>query len=177
MSSDITSWPRLVPGDPDFGRIYTFLIDEAELLEQGQYMAWFDLLADDLVYRMPVKSTVLRGSEPDHVEPTYHINENRRTIELRVHRLTKSPSVWSENPATRSRRLVTNIRARRGDGMFAVTSSLLLMRFRHDEVDYDLLTGERRDVLRVVGNDLKLCSREISIDQTRLMGTSLPELI
>lgn len=177
MSDDTSTWPRLVPGDADFGRVYTFLIDEAEILERGQYMDWFGLLDDEVTYRMPVSATVLRGAEPVGVEPTYHINENRRTLELRVHRLTKSPSVWAENPMSRTRRLVTNIRVRRGDGEFAVTSSLVLMRFHHDEPDYDLVTGERHDVLRVVGDELKLRRREIVIDQTRLLAMSLPELI
>jgi len=48
---------RLHPGDPEHGDVVSWLHDEAALLDGHHFDAWLDLLADDLVYRAPVRVT------------------------------------------------------------------------------------------------------------------------
>ncbi|MGH7857450.1 MAG: hypothetical protein ACREQY_08975, partial [Candidatus Binatia bacterium] len=51
---------RIRAGDSVYFEIVEFLEDEAMLLDDFELLAWVDLLADDLVYRVPVRVTRLR---------------------------------------------------------------------------------------------------------------------
>jgi 3-phenylpropionate/cinnamic acid dioxygenase small subunit len=50
----------------------------------------------------------------------------------------------------------------------AVRSSLLLFRSRGDLGAYDLIVGEREDLLRAVDGDLRIARRRIVLDQSSL---------
>jgi 3-phenylpropionate/cinnamic acid dioxygenase small subunit len=54
------------------------------------------------------------------------------------------------------------------DGEMAVGSSVLVYRSRGDKPTYDILSGERRDVLRRVNGTWKLARRMVILDNTTL---------
>ncbi|MCO2636582.1 aromatic-ring-hydroxylating dioxygenase subunit beta, partial [Pseudomonas aeruginosa] len=73
---------------------------------------------------------------------------------------------------SRTRRLVTNVfveETEKGDE-FVVTSYLLLTRNRFKDHHVDIISGERRDVLRLTEDGFKLARREVILDQA-VLGT------
>ncbi|MEN9492456.1 MAG: hypothetical protein RJA63_2905, partial [Pseudomonadota bacterium] len=77
------------------------------------------------------------------------------------------------DPPSRTRRLVTNVMVEQGDqaGELRVRSYLLVTRSRFNFDEFDLISGERRDVLRLVDDRFKLARREIILDQA-VLGTA-----
>lgn len=166
----------LRPDDSDYVDAFMFLVAEAELLDANDLTGWLALLAPEVVYTMPVQTTRLREHPGSGPSRSFHFNEDRASLDLRVKRRLESNSVWSENPASRTRRFVSNVRVRRADSAcLQVSSYLLLMRSRHDQDSYELISAERIDLLGR-GDDglLRLRSREITVDQARLGVASLP---
>lgn len=95
------------------------------------------------------------------------VAEARQTLQLRVERLG-SGAAWAEEPPSRTRHFVTNVRVTEGAGEneVQVKSNLLLYRTRGDARRHDLLSAERHDVLRRVDGAWKLARRIILLDQT-----------
>jgi len=166
----------LRPDDPEHVDVLMFLVGEAELLDSNDLNTWLSLLAPQISYTMPVQTSRLREDPGSGPPGSYHFQEDRATLELRVKRLLESGSVWSANPVPRTRRFVSNVRVRRTEGgELHVSSYLLLLRSRHDQESHDLISAERSDLLaRRPDGDLELASREITVDQTRLGVSYLP---
>jgi 3-phenylpropionate/cinnamic acid dioxygenase small subunit len=84
--------------------------------------------------------------------------------------MATTASPWAENPVSRTRRFITNVRVHRTDkdDEFAVTSSILLVRSRYDEDKLGLLSAERNDVIRRTDDGFRLVSRDILADQATL---------
>jgi 3-phenylpropionate/cinnamic acid dioxygenase small subunit len=153
-----------------------FLMAEAELLDSNDLDAWLTMLAPEVSYAMPVRTARLNEDPGPGATDACHFSEDRASLELRVRRRLESNAVWSENPAPRTRRFVSNVRVRRtGPAELTASSYLLLLRSRHDLENYDLISAERTD--RLARNDsgaLVLCEREIVVDQARLGVANLP---
>lgn len=144
---------------------------EAELLDEGRYAEWLELLTDDVRYRMPVRPTVAKGV-PDRAGMD-HFDEDRYGLGKRVERLCGNHA-WTEDPPSRTRRFVTNVRARAlMEGEFAVRSYVLLFRSRLDVRPPEFLSAEREDVWRRDPSGLKLASRDIRIDESVLRTQNL----
>jgi 3-phenylpropionate/cinnamic acid dioxygenase small subunit len=165
---------RVRHDDPAYVDALMFLIGEAELLDADDLTGWLELLAPELDYVMPVQTT--RPREDPGTSRSFHLREDRASLELRVRRRLESSAAWSENPTPRTRRFVSNVRVRRTDGTgLRVSSYLLLLRSRQDLVSFDLISAERSDLLvRDATGGLLLRSREITIDQARLGVANLP---
>jgi len=148
--------------------IQNFLYHEAELLDSRKFEQWLELLTDDITYEMPVRVTRERDHADTHSEMA-HFSEDRRTLELRVKRLATGYA-WAENPPSRTRHFVSNIRieqtAKSNEVM--VRSNLLVYRSRGSSTQADLISGERIDFLRSVEGRWKLAKRTIMVDQTVL---------
>jgi len=164
---------RIHVGSERYSRIVEFLYDEAKLLDDLQLEAWSALLAEDLVYNAPLRQTRATA----HLSETYirsvqHFHDNYRSIMGRITRLTGTKSAWAEDPPSRTRRLVTNVRVEATDkpDEFKVISYLLVTRSRFDFDEFDLISAERHDVLRQSGDAFKLARREILLDQA-VLGT------
>lgn len=150
-----------------YREVRDFLHTEAELLDDGRLRDWLDLLTDDVIYRMPVRITRERGAGSEFVDNMTHFEEDRHTLEMRVRRL-ETHSAWAEDPPSRTRHFVSNIRvhARDKDAGVHVKSNLLLYRNRGDSPHYDLLSAERHDIVRQVEGNWKLARRVILLDQS-----------
>jgi phthalate 3,4-dioxygenase subunit beta len=153
---------------------HQFLIEEAHLLDTHQYDAWFELLADDITYTMPVRVTALKAVDEASVQTMHHFSEDRYSLRKRVDRfLTKY--AWTEDPQSRVRHHVTNIRTFATDSadVLVVESALLLFRSRGDRNAPDLLSAGRTDHLRKTAAGLRLASRVIQADEAVLRTQNL----
>ena len=96
--------------------IAQFLYFEAALLDERRFVEWLDLLTEDVHYWMPIRSTRSRGDEAGELtrenEHAY-FDEDKKSLSMRVKKWQSAFS-WSENPPSRTRHLVSNIRLRPG---------------------------------------------------------------
>ncbi|CAN7759852.1 3-phenylpropionate/cinnamic acid dioxygenase subunit beta [Pseudorhodoferax sp. LjRoot39] len=163
---------RVPVGSPVYNRIVEFLYEEAELLDGIHLQEWATRLANDLVYTAPLRTTRTTAEQKASVvRTTQHYHDDYRSVMGRVMRLS-GKSAWAEDPPSRTRRLVTNIRVRTmpNDGEYAVSSYLLMTRSRFNFDEFDFISGERNDVLRADGESFKLARREVLLDQA-VLGT------
>lgn len=141
---------------------------EANLLDSRKFEDWLELLTDDIVYRMPMRVTRENKDGSDIVEDMAYFEETKKSLTTRVNRL-RTTSAWAEDPAPRTRHLVTNVVIEEGsEEHLQVRSSFLFLRSRASDAAVELLFGERMDVLRKVNNQWKIASRRIIPDQAVL---------
>ena len=155
-----------------------FLFHEAELLDRQKFGEWLNLLSPEIEYKVPVRTTRNRGDGEGFSETAFFLNEDHGSLKLRIARLA-SEYAWSENPPTRTRRLVSNVRVAESERTadHAVTSNLAVYCYRGDSATPRLLTGERQDLLRPENGQLKLCRRLVLLDTTVLGMDSLSILL
>jgi 3-phenylpropionate/cinnamic acid dioxygenase small subunit len=152
-----------------------FLYREAELLDTGKFREWLDNIAPDIQYKMPLRVTKERAAGSGILEKMANFDEDWLSLEMRVLRF-ETEYAWSEDPPSRTKHVVSNIRIERGEreDELKVKSYLLLYRFRGDNPGYDLLSAERHDVLRLdKSRNIKLVKRMIALDQTTLNTMNL----
>jgi 3-phenylpropionate/cinnamic acid dioxygenase small subunit len=164
---------RVPVGSALHNRIVEFLYEEAALLDQLRLQEWGARLAQDLVYTAPLRETrPMDQQSASLVRTVQHFHDDWRSVMGRILRLTGTKSAWAEDPPSRTRRLVTNVlvaKTAKSDE-FSVTSYLLVTRSRFNSPEYDLISAERRDLLRQEGESFKLARREIIVDQA-VLGT------
>ena len=157
-------------------RVEQFFYHEAELLDECQFRDWFGLLADDIEYYMPIRPNRLRrdlGAPPD-LPAMAHFDEDKASLDLRVRQL-ESGKHWAEEPPSRTRHLVTNVRIRpRPDpaGDLDVRSNFLCYRNRLD-TEVDIWAGQRDDVLRRHDGAFLVARRTVLLDQSVVLSKNL----
>ncbi len=109
--------------------IQDFLFHEARLLDESRYDEWMDLWAEDGRYWVPRKH--------DQENPFDHVSlfwEDALLREIRVRRLAHERN-WSQQPPTRSSRLVGNVTVEGTDkaGHLIVRSSLRMTDWRLEQ--------------------------------------------
>ncbi len=152
-----------------YDQVVEFLYYEAELLDGGRFTDWLTLMTDDVIYWMPVRLNREKSDKPTHSDAMGYFSEDRETLRLRVERL-KTDFAWAEDPPSRTRRFVSNVRVSAGDreGEVAVRSYLLVYRNRGDVADADLVSAERHDLLVRATDGWRLKKRTIMVDQASL---------
>lgn len=147
---------------------------EAELLDEGRFQDWLELLAPTLRYWAPVRADLPRDLElAGEALRLPLFDEDKPSLLLRVRRLGTGLA-WCEHPPTRSRRLIGNIRAAElGDGYWRLRSNFIVCKNR-SEADDSLLSGTRDDRWHC---DLEgrwlLHERRILVDQRRVENLTL----
>jgi 3-phenylpropionate/cinnamic acid dioxygenase small subunit len=108
---------------------------EARLLDQLRYEDWLNLFARECIYWVP--STPHAGDPRREVSVMF---DDRRRLEDRVYRL-RTGFAWSQAPASRTVRLVTNVEvfATQQQSIRMVRSNFLINEFWGDETR--ILTG------------------------------------
>ena len=127
------------------------------------------MIARDIIYQAPIRLTRTGANrDRDVMRTMFHFDENYDSLLMRSGRLQKS--AWAEDPPSRCRRFVTNVRVAECDtpGEYEVVSYLFLERSRGDNPENENITAERRDVWREVEGEYKLARREIIVDQSVL---------
>jgi 3-phenylpropionate/cinnamic acid dioxygenase small subunit len=160
-----------------------FLLHEAELLDDGRYEEWLDLLADDLQYAMPLRLNVHHDDRAarEMTRPGDEVcwfDEGKATLTKRVEQI-RTGVHWAEEPFSRVTRMVANVQVTHGEpgaGEATVTSRFLLYRNRVAD-ETDLFVGRRTDTLRrraaAAGGSWELRRRLIRLDQNVLLAKNL----
>jgi 3-phenylpropionate/cinnamic acid dioxygenase small subunit len=160
---------RVATGSALYNQIVEYLYDEAAMLDQHRFEEWYQTLAEDLLYTAPLRITRQGPSrERTVIRTTQHYDEDYASIKGRLERLS-TKSAWAEDPPSRTRRLVSNVRVWEGANPkeLSVESYLLLTRNRYEHAELGHLSCVRYDVLRTVSEGhFKLARREIVIDQS-----------
>ena len=105
----------------DLARCERFLLHEAQLLDDGKFDDWLALFTPDAWYWVP--------SEPDQDNPHDTVSliyDDRRLLETRVRRLA-SPRIYSQEPRSRTSRIVSNVSIEDSDNNACTVRSKLLM--------------------------------------------------
>ncbi len=152
-----------------------FYYEEAALLDERRMQDWLALLAPDVHYWMPIRRTVMLDEiENEFTKPgaMAYFDDDKTMLEARVKKLGTGYS-WSEDPPSRTRHHITNVRviAREGDEL-TVESNFHLYRTRL-ESDEDFWMGRRRDVLRRIDGGLRIAVRHIFLDHTVLQSRNM----
>ncbi len=152
-----------------------FLYAEAALLDARQYRRWLGLLADDIHFWMPIRRTVTLADidrEFTKLGDMAYFDDDRTLLEVRVRKL-EAGSAWSEDPPSRSRHFVSNVRILEiaGDEI-TVEACFHLYRTRL-EADIDSWVGRRVDTLRRTDAGFRLAKRHLFLDQTVVQSTNM----
>lgn len=167
--------------------IEQFLYHEAELLDQRRYRDWLDLLTPDVQYVVPTRYNRMSAASDERWDPDDEIDtlplveEDHQSLVLRIERFFLG-SAWSEIPPSRTRHLITNIRVdidetdETDTENYLVRSNFLAYRSRlsgRRGENEDFLVGSRRDVIRRVGDELRLANRLAILDSVVLNAHNL----
>lgn len=159
-----------------------FLYDEAELLDQRLFRDWLDLLADDIVYFMPMRRNVKFGrhAAEENTRQDRDISwfdEDKWTLSKRVEQIMTGVH-WAEEPLSRVCHTVSNIQIVEARPSVAapeevsVRSRFIVYQNRlEDETNF--FVGKRNDLLRNTDTGWKLAKREIILDQNVLLSKNL----
>jgi 3-phenylpropionate/cinnamic acid dioxygenase small subunit len=164
--------------------------EEAELLDDGRYVDWLELLANDLDYWMPTRTNRLRRQQALSIasrgEAAFY-DESRESLAWRIRRFD-SGMAWAEDPPSRTRHLVTNVRVRHADPAteegftdvdLVAKSNFLVYRTRLEREE-NIFAGQRTDTLRrrpspdgVSRGRLQIARREILLDVNVLASKNI----
>lgn len=145
---------------------------EADLLDQWRLTEWLTLLTDDVGYLVP--PCHLSQEEAEAADPRstlFLIADDARRIRARVKRLL-STHAHAENPHSRTRRHVTNVRVSAADDESAVvTANFTVHRIRYETIDTYM--GRYVFKLREAEGALRIQERKAILDLQSLspMGT------
>jgi 3-phenylpropionate/cinnamic acid dioxygenase small subunit len=152
-----------------------FLYAEAALLDARRYRDWLGLLADDIAYWMPIRRTVTSADiDREFTRPgeVAYFDDDRAYLEVRVRKL-EAGSAWSEDPPSRSRHFVTNVRILEVAGDEITLEACFHVHRTRLEADVDSWIGRRVDVLRRSGAGFLLVKRHLFLDQTVIQSTNM----
>jgi 3-phenylpropionate/cinnamic acid dioxygenase small subunit len=149
MTDNVTKALALV--DPVEERAITrFLYEEVQLLDDWKWGEWLDFFSDDLMYWAPTRLDRIereRAKSISEFGTSVHFEETKPMLKQRVDRILTGKA-WAEEPPSRSRHLVTNVRVSKGEGEgeFVVKSNFMAYRSNGQRAQ-DYITGERTDVI------------------------------
>ncbi len=108
----------------------SLLYREARYLDQAQFKQWLDLFAPECIYWIP--GTWNRGDPRREITFAFH---DRRQLEDRVYRL-ETGYAWSQQPASRTSRLISNIEVFQTDqpNVFMIRSNFNMTEFWNGEL-------------------------------------------
>jgi len=151
-----------------------FLFREADLLDAFELQEWLGFVAEDVTLQVPVRSAQVPGSEQSEFSETNHyLREDYEMIRERVGRLEKEYA-WSENPRSRVRHVIGNVRVLETDGdTLTVSNNQHVFRSYGDTPDHDLISAQRHTTLREAGDSFEIADRTVYLDHTVLNTKNL----
>lgn len=160
--------------------IEQFLYAEAQLLDEWRYREWFNLMADDIQYRAPIRKNRLRRQRiEDEVAPRgtemAFFDDDKAALDIRI-KQRETGKFWAEDPPSRTRHIISNVRiAPVNDARaesYDVRSNFIVYRNRL-ETEVDLWAGERFDLLRRTDSSFQIARRTILLDQNVVLSKNL----
>lgn len=104
LIQDFSGWDKRSVEDPALREQCRVLLErEARLLDEGRFEEWLELFAPQCAYWVPARP----GAGDPRREVTVAFDDRRR-LEDRIYRL-RTGSAWSQAPASRTVRLVSNV--------------------------------------------------------------------
>lgn len=155
-----------------------FLYEEAAVLDERRYRDWLSLIADDMHYWMPIRRTVTLSDidkEFTKIGDMAFFDDTRAILEMRVKKL-EAGSAWSEDPPSRSRHFVSNVRVVDVTGDEITTESSFCLYRTRLNTEVDIWTGRRIDGLRRNDDSFLLFKRHMFLDQTLIRSTNMSTL-
>jgi 3-phenylpropionate/cinnamic acid dioxygenase small subunit len=151
--------------------IEQFCYREAELLDDGRFREWLDLIDEDIRYEVGTRSTVdPLGTDP--VEDSLAFEENKVSLTWRVKR-SETGMAWAEEPPSRTRYLITNVQVTPVGDELAVRCNFMLYRNRLETMAH-FLVGSRRDRLRrQPDGGFLIARRSVTLDQNVILSNNL----
>ena len=162
--------------------IEDFLYLESDLLDQRRFREWLDLLAEDLVYFMPMRRNVKFGQHVEmentkQGEGISWFDEDKWTLGKRVEQILTGVH-YAEEPLSRVTHMVSNVRLLdvrpSVEEAREVTAGCRFLVYQN-RVEYENFTfiGRRTDELRRVGTSWQIARREIILEQNVLLAKNL----
>lgn len=112
-------------------QIEDFLYEEAALLDEWRLEEWLQLMTDDASYYVPATD----APDGDHRNTLFLVSDDIVRLRSRVKQLL-GRFAHAENPRSRTRRFIGNVRIRSVEGdTFRVTANFLVSRTRMEQVD------------------------------------------
>src|ERR1700693_2001014 len=96
---------------PSRQEVEDLLYREAALLDEWRLEEWLEMLTDDAIYQVPSTD----APEGDGRNTLYILADDALRIRARVKQLL-GKSAWAENPHSRTRRIIGNVRVPGADG-------------------------------------------------------------
>ena len=130
--------------------IEDFLYEEAALLDEWRLHEWLDLLTEDARYEVPATDR----PDGDANTTLFLVADDITRIRSRVEQLL-GKSAWAENPRSRTRRCISNVRIRAVEGeAIYVTANFVVYRLRFQQMDtyvgrYEYTLVRRDGTLRI----------------------------
>jgi len=154
-------------GDPRYNDVMQFLIEEAQLLDDGLLNDWLGLITQDMAYEMPVRDHVRRSAGSGFEPVMKWIDDDYPAIAFKVKRYMATETAWAEDPPSFTRRFVSNLLLRTTaiEEELSARTSILAYRKRGGD-ESRLISARRQDVLRRDGQGWKLCRRVVMLDQS-----------
>src|SRR5215210_6629622 len=144
--------------DPSVRDAFRMLLErEARLLDQLRYEDWLAMLARECIYWVP--STPAAGDPRREISVMF---DDRRRLEDRIYRL-RTGFAWSQAPASRTVRLVTNVEVF-GTGhadTHMVRSNFLISEFWGDETR--ILTGWAGHRVERNGDRFEIRAKQVNL--------------
>jgi p-cumate 2,3-dioxygenase beta subunit len=147
---------------PSRQEVEDLLYREAALLDEWKLEEWLEMLTEDAIYQVPSTD----APEGDARNTLYIIADDAPRIRSRVKQLL-GKSAWAENPHSRTRRMITNVRVTGADGdTILATANFAVHRMRYEMVD--TYVGRYEYKLARFGNALKIRERIAILDNEAL---------
>jgi p-cumate 2,3-dioxygenase subunit beta len=143
---------------PARSEVEDLLYREAALLDEWRLEEWLELLADDAIYQVPPTDV----PEGDARNTLFIIADDIIRIRSRVKQLL-GKAAWAENPPSRTRRMISNVRVLGHDGdNILVTANFVVYRARYEMID--TYVGRYQYKLVRAGDTLKIRERRAVLD-------------
>jgi p-cumate 2,3-dioxygenase subunit beta len=147
---------------PSRTEVEDLFYNEAALLDEWRLEEWLALLTDDAIYQVP--PTDVREGDPR--KTLFIIADDAFRIRSRVKQLL-GKSAWAENPHSRTRRIISNVRVLGSDAKgILVTANFALYRMRYESVD--TYVGRYEYKLVRIGSELRIRERRAILDNESL---------
>jgi biphenyl 2,3-dioxygenase beta subunit len=156
-------------------KVEKFYYEEAAMLDARNYDEWLTVFSPDVHYFMPIRRTMTSNElDQEFTRPgdLALFDDDFNMLSARVRKLATGYS-WAEDPPSRQRHIVSNVRVVSDDGdQLKVESNFHFYRTRLNSEE-DTWIGSRHDLLRREGDTFKVAKREIFLEQTVLLARNL----
>jgi p-cumate 2,3-dioxygenase subunit beta len=147
---------------PSRQEVEDLLYHEAALLDEWRLAEWLELLTEDAIYQIPPTDV----PEGDVRNTLFIIADDSVRIRSRVKQLL-GKSAWAENPHSRTRRMITNVRLLGTEGEHIIVSAnFTVHRMRYESVD--TYVGHYEYKLVRTGDELRIRERRAILDNEAL---------